>query len=221
MATTDSLSGRLLGAFSGPENIADSKDEPALTEGEEGIGAFDTEHIEEGRRHSDPSRRVSEMSVVLAEGLGQPLEWRKRLREAALLHDIGKLFVDDQILDKPGSLTEEEYEEVKTHALAGSALLSGGQSTLWQMAQRIARSHHERWDGNGYPDGLESTEIPPAARIVAVADAFEAMTHHRPYRDALPIESAFVVIEQEAGAQFDPIVSKAALQRRDALSALV
>lgn len=221
-----SISERLLGTFVNREDRNESHrggstDGAPSSEGHGGMDAFDTAQIEEDRGRSNSSRRVAKMSVVLAEVLDQPYSWRKQFREAVPLYDLGMLFVDDEILDKPGPLTQEEYEEVKTHTLAGAALLSGGHSNLRQMAKRIARSHHERWDGRGYPDGLEGTEIPLAARIVAVADTFEAMTHDRPYRDALPVESAFVVIEQEAGTQFDPRVSQVALERRESLSALI
>lgn len=179
------------------------------------------ETTEQFRRRPVYNRRVSKLSALLAEALGQPPEWQDRIEEAACLHDLGKLWVAKEILDKPGPLTEEEYEEVKKHTLVGAALLSQGTSELVRMAGRIARSHHERWDGEGYPDGLEGEEIPLSARIVAVADAFDAMTQDRPYREALSVEEAFHVLDEEAGAQFDPQVSEAALRRRDEVAALV
>ena len=119
------------------------------------------------------------------------------------------------------SILNSHYEEVKKHTLVGASLLSGGGSAPVQMAERIARSHHERWDGQGYPDGLTGKEIPLSARIVAVADAFDALTHDRPYRDALPVEKAFSIIDAQSGAQFDPQVSDAALRRRAEMTALV
>jgi len=180
-----------------------------------------SEELEKGRRRAVCNRRVSKLAKLLAEALGLPPEWQQCIREAAPLHDLGKLWVPDEILDKPGSLTEEEYETVKKHTLAGETLLSGGESGPMRMARRIARSHHERWDGDGYPDGLEGEQIPLSARIVAVADTFDAMTHDRPYRDALPIEKAFSIIEEEAGARFDPQVSEAALRQREEMAALV
>lgn len=170
---------------------------------------------------SPHTRRVGKMSRHLAEALGRPPEWQELVREAAPLHDVGKIGIPDAILLKPGPLSDEEFETMKEHTLIGASLLSGGQTKLVQMAERIARSHHERWDGAGYPVGLEGEEIPPAARIVAVADAFDVMTHERPYREkALPVERAFETIEEEAGAQFDPSACEAALRIRETLAGL-
>lgn len=177
--------------------------------------------LEGEQRRAVSNRRVGKLAELLAEALGQSPEWQARIREAAPLHDLGKLWVPDEILDKPGPLTEEEFEKVKKHTLVGEALLSGRGSDSMQMAGRIARSHHERWNGEGYPDGLEGEEIPLSARIVATADAFDAMTHDRPYRAALPVEKAFSVIEEGAGTQFDPQVSAAALRRQEEMAALV
>lgn len=176
---------------------------------------------ERGRRRSVCNQRVSKLAGLLAESLDQPPEWQIRIREAAPLHDLGKLWVPDEILDKPGPLTEEEFETVQKHTIAGEALLSGGGPGPMQMAGRIARSHHERWNGEGYPDGLEGEDIPLSARIVAVADAFDAMTHDRPYRNALPVDKAFSIIEDGAGTEFDPQVSAAALRRRGEMTSLV
>lgn len=184
----------------------------------------ETEHpeeIERGRRRAVCNRRVSKLAGILADALDQPPEWQEKIQEAAPLHDLGKLWVADEILDKPGPLTDKEFEEVKKHTLVGGALLSGRDSGPMEMAGRIARSHHERWDGEGYPDGLEGTDIPLSARIVAVADAFDAMTHDRPYRDALPVEKAFSILDEEAGTEFDPQVCAAALRRREEMAALV
>jgi len=179
------------------------------------------EDIEKGRRRAVCNRRVSKLAEILADALDQPPEWQQKIREAAPLHDLGKLWVPDEILDKPDSLTDEEFEKVKKHTLVGESLLSGDGGGPMQMAGRIARSHHERWDGEGYPDGLAGEDIPLSARIVSVADSFDAMTHDRPYRDALPVETAFAIIEDEAGAEFDPQVSAAALRRREEMAALV
>jgi len=155
---------------------------------------------------------------ALSDALDQTSEWEERIREAAPLHDVGKIGIPDRILLKDGPLTEEEYEEIKQHPLIGADMLSGGTSDLLQMAERIARFHHERWDGDGYPDGLEGEGIPLEARIVGVVDAFDAMTSDRPYRDGMPVERAFSILESEAGAQFDPRVVQAAVSRRNELS---
>lgn len=179
------------------------------------------EETEQARWRSVYSQRIGKLAEVLSEALGQSPEWQDRIREAAPLHDVGKVGVPDEILRKPGPLTDEEFDAMKEHTLIGADLLSGGASEPVQMAQRIARSHHERWDGEGYPDGLEGEEIPLAARIVAVVDTFDAMTHDRPYRSALSVEEAFEVIEDEAGEQFDPEIAAAALRCREALTELV
>jgi HD-GYP domain-containing protein (c-di-GMP phosphodiesterase class II) len=196
--------------------------QPSSTTEIPGEGQFQTPRDPEGKqRQAVSKRRIGKLAELLAEALDQSSEWQARIREAAPLHDLGKLWVPDEILDKPGPLTDEEFETVKKHTLVGEALLSGRGSDAMQMAGRIARSHHERWNGEGYPDGLEGEDIPLSARIVAAADAFDAMTHDQPYRAALPVEKAFSVIEDGAGAQFDPRVSVAALRRREEMAALV
>lgn len=173
--------------------------------------------------YSDPGHveRVASLARLLAGSLGLPAHWQNRIEEAAPFHDVGKIGVAEQILHKPGPLSDEERQTMKQHASIGPALLSGSKSEYLRIARRIARSHHERWDGDGYPDGLEGNEIPLAARIVAVADAFDAMTHDRPYQQARSPDEAFAVIQEEAGAQFDPKVSKAALQCREAMTEIV
>lgn len=177
--------------------------------------------MREERRRTIDYGPVGELAQILARALGQPLDWQEKIREAAPMHNIGKVWVPDEILNKSGPLSDEEFEKVKEHTVMGALLLSKRGSDRMQMATRIARSHHERWDGEGYPDGLEGEEIPLEARIVSVADTINAMTQDRPYRDALPIERAFEVIEEEAGSEFDPAVSKAALENRNELAALV
>jgi putative two-component system response regulator len=163
-------------------------------------------------------RRVGRLARLVAEALGKAPEWQERLLEAAPLHDVGKIGIADDILLKEGSLTDGEYKAIKQHTVIGADLLSGGESKLLRMTKQVARHHHERWDGNGYPDGLEGADIPLAARIVNVVDTFDAMTSDRPYRDALPVETAFEEIEDEAGRQFDPRVSAAALDIRNTLA---
>lgn len=131
------------------------------------------------------------------------------LYELAPMHDIGKIVVSDQILKKPGRLTAEEFETMKKHASAGGAvmmdILSGitDEESL-SFAGDIAVYHHERWDGSGYPDGLKGEEIPLAARIMAIADVFDALVSERCYKDAIPVEEAFEVIRTESGSHFDP-----------------
>lgn len=162
-------------------------------------------------------RRVGHLSSAIAEALGKDPAWQARIEEAAMLHDVGKIGIPDRVLLKEAPLTNEEYKKMKRHTLIGADLLSGEQSDLIRMARRTARSHHERFDGNGYPDGLAGEDIPLEARIVAVADTIDAMTHDRPYRDALPVTTAIETIKEEAGAQFDPQVSQATLRIRESV----
>lgn len=128
------------------------------------------------------------------------------IKRAAPLHDVGKIGVPDAILLKPGALTEAEYAEMKRHADIGGEMLAGGRAPVLQIAEEIARTHHERWDGGGYPAGLEGEEIPLVGRIVAVADVFDALTHRRPYKEPWPVERAVEEIRSQSGRHFDPRV---------------
>jgi putative nucleotidyltransferase with HDIG domain len=146
--------------------------------------------------------RVTNMAVLLAKQLevsAADLEW---IQIGTPLHDIGKIGIDDAILRKPGRLTAEEFEIMKTHTVKGAAILA----TIPELAPviPIARSHHERWDGRGYPDRLTGEQIPHLARIVAVTDAFDAMTFDRPYRKGMRRDAAFMELSRESGKQFDP-----------------
>ncbi len=133
------------------------------------------------------------------------------LRRAAPLHDIGKLAIPDCILLKPGKLSPQEFEVKKTHTVRGAELLRGSESPVLEMATAIAASHHERWDGAGYPAGLAGEAIPLVGRIVAVADVFDALTHDRPYKTAWTVTQALAQIENGAGSQFDARVVAAFL----------
>lgn len=157
------------------------------------------------------AKRVGEMSAQIADILGLPAEDVELIWRAATLHDVGKIGVTDTILLKPGKLTEAEMSVMKTHAEIGAAILSGGDSPYMRMAERIALSHHERWDGTGYR-GIAGEAIPLEGRIVAVADVFDALIHERPYKDAWPIEEAVALIKSQRGQQFDPMVVDAFLQ---------
>jgi HD-GYP domain-containing protein (c-di-GMP phosphodiesterase class II) len=157
------------------------------------------------------TERVGATAAEIAARLGLAADQIGLLREAAPLHDVGKLAISDTILLKPGKLSAEEYEVMKTHAELGARLLSGSSSPVLQMATVIAGSHHERWDGAGYPAGLAEKAIPRVGRIVAVADVFDALTHERPYKPAWPVEQAIAEIERAAGSQFDPGVVAAFL----------
>ncbi len=133
---------------------------------------------------------------------------------AAPLHDIGKIHIPDIVLNKPGRLTEEEFEVMKTHTTAGEELLAHaktelGESEYLNMAVEMAAYHHEWWNGKGYPHGISGEEIPLCARIMAVADVFDALTSKRCYKDAMPLEKAYAIIREEAGTHFDPAVVEA------------
>ncbi|MGH2853304.1 MAG: HD-GYP domain-containing protein [Solirubrobacteraceae bacterium] len=156
--------------------------------------------------------RLGRTSALLAVELGLPHGDIELLRRAAPLHDIGKIGIPDAILLKPGKLTAEEFEQIKTHTTIGAEILSGSRSLLLGMAERIALTHHERWDGAGYPRGLGGEEIPLGGRIVAVADVFDALTHARPYKDAWAVKEAVAEIFHQSGRHFDPIVVRAFLR---------
>jgi putative two-component system response regulator len=151
-------------------------------------------------------RRVGLYSGLVAETMGWPIHRVEQIRMAAPMHDVGKIGIPDAILRKPGKLTPDEYEIMKRHTVIGARILSGSVSPMLQMAEQIARCHHERWDGNGYPDKLAREAIPEPARIVAIVDVFDALTHDRVYRHALPIDEAATAIDEGAGTQFDPHV---------------
>lgn len=161
----------------------------------------------------DHSERVAEYSTMLAEELGLPSEEIQQVRISALLHDIGKIGVPDAVLNKPGRLTEEEYEKMKKHTICGGEILKDIE--MLQGVDVVARHHHERYDGSGYPDGLCYDEIPYYARIVAVADAYDAMTSNRVYRERLSIERVYQEIEEGIGLQFDPEIASALLRMLD------
>jgi diguanylate cyclase (GGDEF)-like protein/PAS domain S-box-containing protein len=161
------------------------------------------------RRHSED---VMAYSLQIADELGFDEEFRKTVAIAALLHDVGKIGVPDHILRKPGALTAEEFEAVKLHPIMGAAIVAavpGFEDTLDAI-----RYHHERWDGAGYPEGLPREETPFIARLMAVADAYSAMTTDRPYRKGMPAEKALSIITQGAGVQWDPNVAEAFLRTR-------
>jgi putative two-component system response regulator len=152
------------------------------------------------------AQRIGHTTALLAAGLGLPRSVVERLGLAAPLHDIGKIAIPDPILLKPGKLTTEEFEIVKTHTLIGARILGGSRSQLLRTATEIALSHHERWDGNGYPSGLAGDAIPLSGRIVAVADVFDALAHRRPYKQPWPVDEAAAEISSQSGRHFDPAV---------------
>lgn len=158
------------------------------------------------------TRRVASLAEAIAEHLELDEESRRSLCCAAPLHDIGKIGVPDAILRKPGPLTAAEMEVMRTHTVVGGRILAGGRSDLMRTAEVVALHHHERWDGTGYPHGLAGPAIPLSARIVAVADFFDALTHDRAYRAAVPAPQVVREIARAAGSHFDPDVVKAFLE---------
>jgi response regulator RpfG family c-di-GMP phosphodiesterase len=152
------------------------------------------------------TERVAELAARLARHLGHEDRTVWLVRQVAPLHDLGKIAIPDTVLLKPGKLTREEFEVVKTHAVLGARVLAGGESDLLRAAERVARSHHERWDGTGYPDGLAGNDIPLEGRLVHVADVFDVLVHERPYKESWTVEAAAEEIRRGAGTQFDPEV---------------
>jgi len=152
----------------------------------------------------DHLKRVQAYAVQIGADLGLAAEELDAVRAASLLHDIGKLAVPEQILSKPGRLTPEEFEKMKIHPVVGAEILSRVQFPYPVVP--VVRSHHERWDGNGYPDGLRGEEIPLGARILAVVDCFDALTTDRPYRRALPVDEVINQMRLESGKSYDPRV---------------
>lgn len=150
--------------------------------------------------------RMSHFSEVLAKGLGWSAINSELMLHASPMHDIGKIGIPDSILLKPGKFEHDEWEIMKTHASIGYDILNDGNSDLLRLASEIALSHHEKWDGTGYPNGLSGNEIPQSGRIVAVADVFDALTSPRPYKKAWSIEDAVTYICENAGLHFDPEV---------------
>jgi len=150
------------------------------------------------------ARRIGNSAAMLAQALGLSARAVEVLRDAAPLHDVGKIAVSDSVLLKPGPLTKAEFDYIKQHTGKGSEILSGSHSIVLQTAEEIALSHHEWWDGSGYPRGLSGRQIPLNARIVAVADVYDALTHKRPYKTAWHIREAVREMHRLSGTQFDP-----------------
>jgi putative two-component system response regulator len=154
-------------------------------------------------------QRVGRTAALLAAKLGLGPDVVETIRRAAPLHDVGKVGVPDRILLKPGRLVAAEFELMKSHTLIGAEILAGSTWPVLQMAEEIALSHHERWDGTGYPDGRVENEIPMSGRIVIVADNFDALTHSRPYAEAWDAGRAAAEIRRQSGQHFDPEVVEA------------
>ena len=140
-------------------------------------------------------------------------DYIQNLCQSAPMHDIGKIAVPDVVLQKPGRLTEEEFKIIKKHTTDGGRIIDEtfgnlGNNEYTRMAYQMARSHHEKWSGKGYPDGLKEDEIPLCARIMAVADVFDAVSEKRCYRDAMPLDQCFAIICEGSGKDFDPMIAE-------------
>jgi diguanylate cyclase (GGDEF)-like protein/putative nucleotidyltransferase with HDIG domain len=173
----------------------------------EAVEALAVALLERDRYTGEHSEAVIEMSAAVARSLGLSAEEIERVRSAALLHDIGKVAIPDEILHKPGPLTDQEWELMRQHPVIGERILRvvPGLGTV----ARIVRHEHERWDGRGYPDGLAGDHIPIGSRIIIAADTYHAITSHRPYRVARSHGDAIEELSKCAGTQFDPAVSAA------------
>ncbi|MGN0814442.1 MAG: HD-GYP domain-containing protein [Candidatus Coproplasma sp.] len=225
LVTSITTTALILGAYLNQEN-------PALKELEhnhtEMVTGFAT--LVENRDASTGGhvRRTTEYVRLIAEGLIEDGQYKRELSKeyvdnlikAAPLHDVGKIAVPDAVLQKPGRLTAEEFEIIKTHAPRGGEIIretfgDTGDKQYCALAENVARHHHEKWNGNGYPDGLKGEEIPLCARIMAVADVFDAVSERRCYRDAMPLDECFKIIEDGKGRDFEPAIADAFLKRRE------
>jgi len=159
--------------------------------------------------------RMSRYSALIAAKLGLPDREVQNIRYAAPMHDVGKIGIPDNILIKPGKLTDEAFDFMKTHTTIGATILAGSKAQILRLAWEVAISHHEKWNGRGYPQGLSGDKISIAGRIVGLADVFDALTSKRPYKDPYPIEVAVDIIKKEHGEHFDPDVADIFLENID------
>ena len=159
--------------------------------------------------------RMSKIAVVIAEAIGMNAEECDLLLNAAPMHDIGKIGIADEILLKPGKFEPDEWAIMQTHAQIGADILSGDDSELMKMAHDIALSHHEKWNGKGYPNGLEGEDIPLVGRITALADVFDALTSVRPYKKAWSVDDTVSLIKEESGKHFEPRLVTSMLENLD------
>lgn len=159
--------------------------------------------------------RMSKISRLLGEAMGMDEAQCDLLLNASPMHDIGKIGIPDHILLKPGKFEPDEWETMKTHSQIGADILEGAESDLLKMAGEIALTHHEKWDGTGYPNGLQGEEIPLVGRICAIADVFDALTSERPYKRAWTVEDALKLIRENRGLHFDPAIVDAFMDNLD------
>jgi putative two-component system response regulator len=196
---------RLLQSKAAGDNIARAGEAPSMRSLEEDlVSAFARAAGYKDRETPLHATRMACYCAIIAHHLGLSEEACAELRLAAPLHDIGKVGLRDDVLQNRGFLSEEQRRHMTEHTLIGHAILSAGRSTILMLAAEIALTHHERWDGAGYPRGLKGEEIPLVGRIAAVADVFDALTSLRPYKRAWSMNHAFTYLYENAGEQFDP-----------------
>ncbi|ABE56996.1 response regulator receiver modulated metal dependent phosphohydrolase [Shewanella denitrificans OS217] len=159
--------------------------------------------------------RMSHYSQVLALAYGFSESLAEELLHAAPMHDLGKIGIPDEIMLKPGKLTAAEFEIMKTHPLIGAEIIGECDSSLLSLAKEVALNHHEKWDGTGYPHGLKGEQIPIAARIVALADVFDALTTKRPYKEAWPLDKTLEYLKEQSGHHFEPKLVSLFIQELD------
>ncbi len=159
--------------------------------------------------------RIGEYASFIARQLGKDDKYIKTIGYASPMHDVGKIGIPDKILLKPGKLTDQEFDVIKTHPEIGARILSNSKSRILQMAEEIALTHHEKFNGKGYPQGMTGKDIPLSGRIVAIADTFDALTSKRPYKDPYPPKIVLNIIRKEQGKHFDPEITDIFLDHFD------
>ncbi len=164
--------------------------------------------------------RIADYSIELAHSMGLPEKDIELIKYASPMHDIGKLVIPDAILKKPSGLTPEEREIMKRHTVLGAEIFKGSKSPLLKAVKEICLTHHERYDGTGYPRGLKDKEIPLFGRIVGVADVFDALTSKRPYKEAYGFDEAVRMVESQSGKHFDPKLVKSFIKDLDKMRAI-
>jgi putative two-component system response regulator len=161
--------------------------------------------------------RVSRYAAAIARQMDLTEKTIESIMYASPMHDVGKIGIPDRILLKPGKLDPDEWEVMKQHTLIGGRILQGSHTLFVRLGEEIAMTHHEKWDGSGYPKGLKGRDIPLSGRIAAIVDVFDALTTNRPYRKALPVDEALSIIRESVGTQFDPDVAAAFFAVKDVL----
>jgi putative two-component system response regulator len=163
---------------------------------------------------------VGHYAAAIARRTGQTAEFVDILMYAAPMHDVGKIGIPDRILLKPGKLDAEEWQIMRTHTEIGAAILGGSDSEILRMAESVALTHHEKWDGSGYPRGLKGLDIPLPGQLTALADVFDALCSRRPYKEPLPVDQSLDIIRKGREQHFDPIVVDAFLSCQDDILAI-